>query len=50
MVENAKIVERLSKVLGVPPDELVRKGVAFSEQLELMSLTLFFKIQEYGFG
>ena len=27
MVENAEIVERLSKVLGVPPDELVRKGI-----------------------
>lgn len=27
MVENAAIVERLSKVLGVPPDELVRKGL-----------------------
>src|SRR3972149_593738 len=32
MVENAEIVERLSKVLGVPPDELVRKGLeAFLE-------------------
>ena len=27
MVENAEIVERLSKVFGVPPDELVRKGI-----------------------
>jgi hypothetical protein len=27
MVENAVIVERLSRVLGVPPDELVRKGL-----------------------
>jgi len=27
MVENAEIVERLSKVLGVPPEELVRKGI-----------------------
>ena len=27
MVENAAIVERLSKALGVPPDELVRKGI-----------------------
>ena len=27
MVENTEIVERLSKVLGVPPDELVRKGI-----------------------
>ena len=27
MVENAAIVDRLSKALGVPPDELVRKGI-----------------------
>jgi hypothetical protein len=27
MAENAAIVERLSKVFGVPPDELVRKGL-----------------------
>ena len=27
MVENAAIVERLSKSLGVPPDELVRRGI-----------------------
>jgi hypothetical protein len=26
-VENAEIVQRLSKVLGVSPDELVRKGI-----------------------
>jgi len=27
MAENAAIVERVSKVLGVSPDELVRKGL-----------------------
>jgi hypothetical protein len=27
MVETTVIVERVSKALGVPPDELVRKGV-----------------------
>ena len=27
MVEKAEIVDRLSKVLGVPPDELVRIGI-----------------------
>ena len=27
MADNAAIVERLSKVLGVPPDELVKKGL-----------------------
>ncbi len=25
--ENAALVDRISKVLGVPPDELVRKGL-----------------------
>jgi hypothetical protein len=27
MAENTAIVERVSKVLGVPPNELVRKGL-----------------------
>ena len=27
MVENAAIVGRLSKVFGVPPEELIRKGI-----------------------
>jgi len=27
MVETSVLVERVSKALGVPPDELVRKGV-----------------------
>jgi hypothetical protein len=33
--ENAAIVERLSKVLGVSPDELVRKGIEEFLQAQL---------------
>jgi hypothetical protein len=44
MVENAAIVERLSKVLGVPPDELVRKGI--EEFLEAQLRICFGEINE----
>ena len=44
MVENAEIVERLSKVLGVPPDELVRKGI--KEFLESQLRICFVEINE----
>ena len=44
MVENAEIVERLSKVLGVPPDELVRKGI--EEFLEAQLRICFAEIHE----
>jgi hypothetical protein len=39
MVEAAAIVERVSKALGVPPDELVRKGIEcfLGTQLRLCS-------------
>jgi hypothetical protein len=44
MVENAAVVERLSKVLGVPPDELVRKGI--EEFLEAQLRICFSDIHE----
>ena len=44
MVENAAIVERLSKVLGVPPEELVRKGI--EEFLESQLRVCFAEIHE----
>lgn len=44
MVENAVIVERVSKALGVPPDELVRKGV--EEFLEAQLRACFAEILE----
>ena len=44
MAENAAIVERLSKVLGVPPNELVRKGL--EELLETQLRTCFAEITE----
>ena len=42
--ENAAIVERLSKVLGVSPDELVRKGI--EEFLEAQLRICFAEIHE----
>jgi hypothetical protein len=44
MVENAVIVERLSKVFGVPPEELVRKGI--EEFLETQLRVCFAEIHE----
>jgi hypothetical protein len=44
MVENAVLVERISKVLGVPPDELVRKGL--EEFLEAQLRVCFAEIYE----
>jgi hypothetical protein len=44
MVENAAIVERLSKVFGVPPEELVRKGI--EEFLEAQLRVCFGEIHE----
>jgi hypothetical protein len=44
MVENAAIVERLSKVFGVPPDELERKGI--EEFLESQLRLCFAEIHE----
>jgi len=44
MVETAIIVERVSKALGVPPDELVRKGV--EEYLEAQLRVCFAEIRE----
>ena len=44
MVENEAIVERLSKVLGVPPKELVRKGL--EELLEAQLRACFAGIAE----
>lgn len=44
MVENEAIVERLSKVLGVPAKELVRKGL--EELLESQLRICFSEIQE----
>jgi hypothetical protein len=44
MAENAAIVERLSRVLGVPPDELVRKSI--EEFLEAQLRTCFAEIHE----
>lgn len=44
MVENTAIVERLSRVLGVPPDELVRKGL--EEFLEAQLRICFAEINE----
>jgi len=37
MTENAAMVERLSKVLGVSPEELVRKGIEEFLQAQLRS-------------
>ena len=44
MGENEAIVERLSKVLGVPPNELVRKGL--EELLEAQLRACFADIAE----
>jgi len=44
MVETTAIIERVSKVLGVPPDELVRKGV--EEFLEAQLRACFAEILE----
>ena len=44
MVETAVIVERISKALGVPPDELVKKGV--EEFLEVQLRSCFAEIRE----
>jgi hypothetical protein len=44
MVENEAIVERLSKVLGVPPKEIVRKGL--EELLEAQLRACFADIAE----
>lgn len=44
MVENTVIVERVSKALGVPPDELVRKGI--EEFLEAQLRACFAEIYE----
>ena len=44
MVENAAIVERLSKVFGVKPEELVRKGI--EEFLEAQLRICFAEINE----
>lgn len=44
MVENTVIVERVSKALNVPPDELVRKGV--EEFLEARLRASFAEIHE----
>ena len=37
MSENTEIVERISKVLGVPPKELVRKGLEELLEAQLRS-------------
>jgi len=44
MVETTAIGERLSKALGVPPDELVRKGI--EEFLEAQLRACFAEIRE----
>jgi len=44
MVETTAIVERVSKALGVPPDELVRKGI--EEFLEAQLRACFAEIRE----
>jgi hypothetical protein len=44
MGENEAIVERLSKVLGVPPNELVRKGL--EQLLEAQLRACFAEIAE----
>jgi len=44
MVENTVIIERVSKALNVPPDELVRKGV--EEFLEAQLRACFAEIRE----
>jgi len=44
MAENEAIVERLSKVLGVPPNELVRKGL--EELLESQLRSSYAEIHE----
>ena len=43
MVENTVIVERISKALGVPPDELVRKGIEefLEAQLRMCSAEIY---------
>ena len=50
MVETTVIVERVSKALGVPPDELVRKGVeGFLEaQLRACSAEIYEVKGRYG--
>jgi len=44
MVETTVIIERVSKALGVPPDELVRRGV--EEFLEAQLRACFAEIRE----
>jgi len=44
MVETTVIVERVSKALGVPPDELVRRGV--EEFLEAQLRACFAEVRE----
>ncbi|MEM3464073.1 MAG: hypothetical protein QXL91_04335 [Candidatus Bathyarchaeia archaeon] len=43
MVETAAIVDRVSKALGVPPDEIVRKGVKefLEAQLRMCSAEIY---------
>jgi len=52
MVEAAVIVERVAKALGVPPDELVKKGV--KEFLEAQLRACYAEVRElevrYGVG
>jgi hypothetical protein len=35
MVESTELVERVSKALGVPPEELIRKGIGEFVQAQL---------------
>ena len=50
MVETTAIVERISKALGVPPDELMRKGIEefLEAQLRVCSAEIYEVKARYG--
>jgi hypothetical protein len=50
LVEATSIVERVSKALGVPPDELVRKGVEEFLQAQLRACSAEIRELEARYG